>query len=483
MEEVSMGVAWGFLYGYPTTKYDGPADVPAAVFMPQLRQLGASHTKIYLFWNQIEPEQGQFDWDAVDTFLDQMGSPEEAIISLFSASVWATRLSRPVLPPSPAKNPEDYYRFIHTLVSRCKGRVRYWQNDSEPNNPIFWAGTPEEFIAQLAVFYRAVKDADPEAVVLCGGYDGLFHPPGPGVRPYPGQEYGLAFFDRVFQEAGQFFDVFDVRLYADPSTIPARVEYLRQKMSERGCPKPIVCTEYHGPGFFEFYVNFQYVEAIMAWSSSITAEEHSDGVAKQAAMRDAMQALYAKRDTLAPQTQMFLEDSSPELQAKLARLQCRDLVMRNVLALSAGIKKTLYWDLCHENNDPYDVMTLMFGKHKLMEMENGAPTHRFPVADAFQRMTEHLAGVERVERISLPATPSIYLFEAQRRNRGSVFILWERRDIFSGEDLPPVPVTLPAGLSGSQAVDVFGQAVPVRSDQGGLTLAITDTPVFVLPVA
>jgi hypothetical protein len=140
------GVAWGFLYGYPGTK--------AEVFLPQLRQLGAGCTKLYLTWSQIEPKQGGFDWQAVDTFLGQLQSLDEALIAVWSSSTWATRRASPLLLSSPTKDSDDYYRFVHALVTRCKGRVRYWQNDCEPNNPIYWSGTAQEFVAQLKVFRR-----------------------------------------------------------------------------------------------------------------------------------------------------------------------------------------------------------------------------------------------------------------------------------------------------------------------------------------
>lgn len=45
-----LGIAWGILYGYEGVK--------AEEYMPQLRELGAGFTKVYLFWNQIEPEKG-----------------------------------------------------------------------------------------------------------------------------------------------------------------------------------------------------------------------------------------------------------------------------------------------------------------------------------------------------------------------------------------------------------------------------------------
>src|SRR5262249_19720963 len=137
------GVAAGFLYGYQGVK-------PYS-FMPQLRALGSDFTKIYLFWNQVEPQKGSYDWTAVDAFVNQLGSPGEGLISIFSSSQWAVKRPSAMLPPSPAKNPDDYYRFVYDLVKHCKGRVRYWQNDSEPNNPIYWSGTKQEFVEQLQV--------------------------------------------------------------------------------------------------------------------------------------------------------------------------------------------------------------------------------------------------------------------------------------------------------------------------------------------
>src|SRR5262245_58247024 len=44
-------------------------------------------TKIYLTWNQIEPQKDKYDWSAVDAFMNQLNAPEEGLISLFSSSL------------------------------------------------------------------------------------------------------------------------------------------------------------------------------------------------------------------------------------------------------------------------------------------------------------------------------------------------------------------------------------------------------------
>lgn len=465
-----MGIAWGFIYG--------AGDVKAHVFMPHLRQLGAGHTKLYLFWNQLEPKKGEYDWSALDKFLDQLQSPEEALVSIFSTSRWATRESALILPPSPAKNADDYFRFIQSVVSHCKGRIRYWQNDSEPNNPIFWAGTPQEFVAQLEIFHRAVKAADPQAIVVCGGYDGIFNPP--GLPPIPGQERGLAFFDHVIKQGNPYFDVFDIRLYGNLYTIPARIELIRKKLVDVGARKPIICTEYHGPGLFEFPENRKYVGMMAAWTQSITNQANAQQSTNLTrTQQQSVKDLYNDMTLVAPQTQMFMVGCRQDLEDRFQRIACRQLVMRNLLALSAGIERTLFWDFWHDRSQPHDVMQLMFGKQVLMDLADGQFNPRKPITDTFQLAARALVGTKRVTKINVPDRPSIYLFEVERKDRSPLLVVWERRDAFKGEDEPPMPLAWNSPYTKARAVDAFGKGVPTEQGNGKLKLEVGATPILI----
>ncbi|HXD00254.1 MAG TPA: hypothetical protein VN048_13010 [Verrucomicrobiae bacterium] len=467
------GIAWGFLYGYTGSK--------AEQFMPQLRGLGAGFTKVYLFWNQIEPRKGQYDWTAVDSFVGQLKSPDEGLIALFSSSTWAVKKPSAMLPPSAANNPDDYYRFVYDVVKHCKGRVCYWQNDCEPNDPVYWSGTKEEFVAELKVFYKAVKDADPGAVVIVGGYDGLFNPPGTGTFQFPTQRASLDFYDYVFAEGRNAFDFFDLRLYADPYTIVARVDYMRKRMHDLGFDKPIICTEYGGPGLFEFSQNLQYVPLISTWMQSVQNPGTNGFSSADQSGSNKISALYAKMSTLAPQTQMFMVGCSPELEAKHDRIQSRDLVMRNVLAFSAGVQKTLYWDL-HNDPQPRDnLMTLMYGKIALMDYAGGTFTKYYPTANAYKIMAKALAGLRAMKRVPVSGQPSIFLFEADRGDRGPACVVWQRRDAFSGEDSPAVPFAWAWTAKNATAIDVLGQTVPVKIADGQMHLDISLTPIFIEP--
>jgi hypothetical protein len=460
------GVAWGFLYGYEGAK--------AQVFLPQLHKIGTGFTKVYLFWNQIEPKRRQFDWSAVDSLLNQLQSGDELLISIFCSSEWGSRRPVAMLPPSPARNLEDYEHFIHELVAHCNGRVKYWQNDCEPNDPVYWSGSVEDFLAELTAFHRAVKDADPNAIVVAGGFDGLFNPP--GMWQFPGQEKSLAMFGRVIEEDFDAYDLFDLRLYGDPYTIVYRVHHIEDMMSHSGHVKPIICCEYNGPGFYEFPANITYVKLVTDWSKSI-----ADSSTTRLAAPDGqgVAALYQNIDQLAPQTQMFMMGCAPQLDARLRRMQCRDLVMRNMLALSAGVRKTLFWDLWHDASDKNNVMTLMYGKLKMMDKQDDVLGVELPVAGAFLRMTQTLAGIDSVKQIEMPDNPTIFLFEVRCRPDRRVYVVWQRRDAFGGEDEPPIKFAWPAQLPDPKATDALGNAVGVTQANGQVSVMLSNTPIYV----
>jgi hypothetical protein len=228
-------------------------------FLPQLRALGAGLVRVYFYWSQVEPEPGRYNFDAVDAFLDQLDGSEEVWVTVCSSSRWATRQATEFLPPSPAKDPEDYRRFVDRLVRHCGGRVRYWQCDNEPSNVgLLWAGTAAEYVTQLEVMYRAVKAADPEAAVVLGGAPF-------GLPESPPDSPDRQFFDVLLRDGRDHFDLFDLHLYGEATRILADVETARGLMRAHGYEKPLVAGEYNAP-----WPNL-YPEAVAAMQAALAA--------------------------------------------------------------------------------------------------------------------------------------------------------------------------------------------------------------------
>jgi hypothetical protein len=124
-------------------------------------------------------------------------------------------------------------------------------------------------------------------------------------------------------------------------------------------------------------------------------------------------------------------------------------------------------------------MNLMYGKIGLLELHDGVFSKRYLGADTFERMTKALTGAQRVKKIDMPDKPSIFLFEVDRGKRGPVYVVWERRDAFSGEDSPAVLFEWRWAAKSASAVDALGQTIPAKVADGRLHLAVSLTPIFI----
>ena len=446
-------------------------------FVPQLRELGGTLVRVYFYWSQVEPEPGRYTFEAVDAFLDQLDGSEEVWVTVCSSSRWATRQATDFLPPSPAKDPAAYRRFVDRLVRHCDGRVRYWQCDNEPSNVgLTWAGTAAEYVAQLQVLHRAVKDADPGAAVVLGGapYALPASPPGSPERQ---------FFDVLLRDGRDFFDLFDLHLYGDASRIPADIETTREMMRAFGYEKPLVVGEYNAPWPNLYPEATAAMEQVMAAAfAGAAAGQGGDPAPQRTPEEAAMASLYEQMASLPPQLQMFMRGCPRELEDKRHRINRRELVMRNLLALSSGVRRTVCWNLAPDipgYENPLSIMDLLFGKLVLMDYEGTELRHRYPSAETFALLADQLAGVDSVTRLEVPERPSVYLFEVHRGGRGPLLVVWNQRDSFHGEDEPPIAFDWPWPAAQAKAVDALGQAQPAAANDGRVHLQVSVTPLFV----
>jgi hypothetical protein len=471
--DIRLGVVRGISYGLW-----GKPDQ----FVPQARALGAGLIRAYVYWSQVEPEPGRYVWDAVDALLDQCDGDAELWLTVCSSSLWATRESTDFQPQSPARDLDAYGAFVRRLVEHCGRRVTYWQCNNEPSNATLWAGTAAEYVTQLRAMYAAVKEVAPAARVVLGGcgYDVFSSPAGSAERQ---------FFDYVVAAGRGSFDLFAANLYGDPADIPRYLDTAERMMRDHGYDRPIVVGEYGGPVLFEFpeleaVVQDTFVRAFSAQPAVQSTEELAKLAGQDTPERRAMTALYDRMPSLPPRLQMLMAGCAPELEARRHRIGCRQIVMRNLLALAGGVRRTAYWNLAPEipdYEDQYQMLHLMFGKLHLLGYEGQSLGHRHPAADTFALLARELDGAKAVTRLDGCQPATLHAFRVDRAERGPLLVLWDHRDPFAGEDEPPVDVTLPWDAPAAGAVDAFGNDHPVRVGDGRLHLAVAATPVFVAP--
>lgn len=464
---IKLGIVRGISYGV----FGAPGE-----FMPELRSLGAGVARVYLTWSQVEPEPGRYDWTAVDALLAQIRPDDEIWITVVSASRWATVAVSDFLPASPAIEMTAYSLFVASLVAHCAGKVTYWQCNNEPSNRGLWNGDAEAYAVHANAFAAAVRSADPKATIVLGGC-------GFDVLSAAADSEPRSFFHTVLERAVDAFDLFAVHLYDDPARIPGHIEDVRRMMRAHGGEKPVVVGEYGGPtllGFPELEPVMQQVmmEAFGGGGPSMDSAE----LAAQAETPDrkAMRALYARMASLPPELQMFMQGCPPELAAKRDRIACREIVTRNLLALSTGVTRTMCWNLAPEvpnYRDPYNMMGFLSDKLALMDFEGTTLSHVEAAGDTFRLLAGALHDTTKVRR--LEAEPGIVAMEIERASRGPLHVLWAEGDAFDGEDSPARSVSWPWPHATAHIVDALGKDQPVGLHTGRLALSVTVTPLLI----
>ncbi len=176
-----------------------------------------------LDWGAVEKERGVFDWTNADAEVNGWIRDEgvDLLVILGYTPKWAS--SGPNGENSaPPRSLKDWTDFVHAVVSRYKGKVKYWEVWNEPDIG-FWTGTIEQYSDLLKSAYVAAKKADPECKVVFGGTAGV----------------NLPFIERVYDTGGQyFFDVMAVHPYQwgetfDDAWFTLQLRNLRDLMDKR----------------------------------------------------------------------------------------------------------------------------------------------------------------------------------------------------------------------------------------------------------
>jgi hypothetical protein len=182
-----------------TNKYgidDDLAQPTSQTAMDRVREAGFGWVHLYVYWAQVNPLPGQYNWTAVDqemTFIRNAGL--NPFLRVIFPPAWATGVSYPNdlvpyfcydgnNPPLFVKNHPDclgnnngkipsaahFTTFVNALLARyftgpnAATRIGF---GVEQHNRVFWQGTAQEFVDRILVpGYNAVKALNPAIQVV-----------------------------------------------------------------------------------------------------------------------------------------------------------------------------------------------------------------------------------------------------------------------------------------------------------------------------
>lgn len=162
---------------------------------------------------EIDPVDAWAKYDNIVDLAERHGL--SVTLRLSNPPAWTRELTDTVGTYAPPDDLSDWGDYVYAVVSRYRGRIRYYQLWNEPNVYPEWGEQPvdpEGYTQLLCEGYRRAKEADPEAVIISGALA-----PTVSLHPGPGPALGLnefVFLQQMYDAgAGACFDILSVNDY------------------------------------------------------------------------------------------------------------------------------------------------------------------------------------------------------------------------------------------------------------------------------
>jgi hypothetical protein len=134
--------------------------------------MGFNWVKQQVEWKLIEPAKGQYAWGILDPIVEMANARGvNLLFSVVKAPKWARPANTDFSVEGPPANPQDFADFMAAMAARYRGRVQAYEIWNEQNLWYEWGNEPldpRRYVQLLAAAYRAIKAADPNAIVVSG---------------------------------------------------------------------------------------------------------------------------------------------------------------------------------------------------------------------------------------------------------------------------------------------------------------------------
>ena len=140
----------------------------------------------------------------------------ELVVRLSNPPAWSRAAGNDVGEYAPPDDVQDYARFVEAVVTRYRGRVRYYQLWNEPNIYPEWGVypiSPEDYVELLKAGATAARAADPDVRIIAGALAATINLQ--PDAPSPANSLSdLVFLQRMYDAgAAAYFDIAAVQGY------------------------------------------------------------------------------------------------------------------------------------------------------------------------------------------------------------------------------------------------------------------------------
>lgn len=166
---------------------DGNPEVQR-VWMNDVGTLGLDWYKQQIRWDEIELEEGVFDWGRMDIAMEiNQEYGYRVLATVVTTPDWAREPGVNLEEVGPPADPQDFVNFLTALLERYPGQIHALEVWNEQNIDREWTAvdglSAANYVDLLRESYRAIKDIDPGIIVISGALSptGGFVDPNTGV--------------------------------------------------------------------------------------------------------------------------------------------------------------------------------------------------------------------------------------------------------------------------------------------------------------
>jgi len=148
------------LFGIGSCHVNNRTAADNARWVPQMEAIGIrNYRAAQTLWGAVEPAEGQWRWDALDTQMAYLREHRLAFGGLLLGNPRWNSLDQPGT--LPVNNLAAWSRYVSAVVGHAKGSIRDWEVWNEPPNFTGKNQTPADYARIVVAAYDAAKAADP----------------------------------------------------------------------------------------------------------------------------------------------------------------------------------------------------------------------------------------------------------------------------------------------------------------------------------